>query len=118
MKFRKKYPNIVLILTSLAFLASGIDCIENDLKVLGFLSFFVAFLNFVSLFYFKKYPLYSKITLLIINALFALASSYLFFIAGKDKIQYGWLLVFIAYLIATILFLKKNKIFNNKIVGS
>jgi hypothetical protein len=56
--------------------------------------------------------------MLIINALFALASSYLFLIAGKDKIQYGWLMVFVAYLIATILFIKKNKIFNNKIADS
>ena len=118
MKFRKKYPNMVLILTGLSFLASGFDCIENNLKILGFLSIFVAFLNFVSLFFFKKYPFYSKIIMLIINALFALASSYLFLIAGKDKIQYGWLMVFVAYLIATILFIKKNKIFNNKIADS
>ena len=34
MKFRKKYPNIVLILTGLSFLASGFDCIENNLKIL------------------------------------------------------------------------------------
>jgi len=108
MSIIKKKPRLVLILTGVSFLAGGIDSLENNLLTLGILSFLVALLNIIASFFVKKYSFNIKISLLIINAVFAALSSYLFFIAGRDKIQYGWAILSIVYLIAIAVAFRKR----------
>ncbi|MBN2350008.1 MAG: hypothetical protein JXJ22_14305 [Bacteroidales bacterium] len=105
----RKKPKLLLILTGISFLASGIDCMENNLMIIGILSFLVAFLNISAVFYVKKYPFTIKIALLIVNAIFAALSTYLYFLAGREKIQYGWAAVFIAHVIAIVIAYRKRK---------
>ncbi len=100
MSILKKKPKLILILTGISFFASGIDCLENNLIIIGVLSVLVASLNIGASFFVKKNPFNVKIALLIINSIFAALSSYLFFLAGRDKIQYGWAVVSITYLVA------------------
>lgn len=107
MKIRKKNPKIFLILTGIAFFASGIDCIENNLIFIGVSSFLVAILNIAASFFEKNHPFKTKIILNIINATFAALSSYIYYQADKD-IQYGWAVVFIAYLIAIVVAYRKR----------
>ena len=103
----KKKQRTILILTGISFFASSIDCLENKLIIIGVLSALVAILNIGASFFVKKYPFNIKITLLVINAIFAALSSYFYFLAGRDKIQYGWAIVSVAYLIAVIVIYKK-----------
>ena len=103
----KKKQRTILILTGISFFASSIDCLENKLIIIGVLSALVAILNIGASFFVKKYPFNIKITLLVINAIFAALSSYFYFLAGRDKIQYGWAIVSVAYLIAVGVIYKK-----------
>ena len=96
----KKKPRLILILTGISFFASSIDCFENNLIVIGVLSALVASINIVGSFFVKKHPFNVKISLLLVNAIFAALSSYLYFHAGRDKIQYGWAIVSILYFVA------------------
>ncbi len=103
----KKNPRLILILTAISFIASGIDCLDNNLLVIAVLSFFVALINIIASFFEKKHAFYIKITLLLINMVFAALSGYLYYLAGRDKIQYGWAVVSIVYLVATVIAFKK-----------
>jgi uncharacterized membrane-anchored protein len=96
----KKKPQTVLILTGVSFFASGIDCFDNNLIIMGVISILVALINGIATFFVKKHPFYVKITLLSVNAVFAALSSYLYFMDGRDKIQYGWAIVSLIYLIS------------------
>jgi len=107
MKIKIKKPKIVLILTGIAFFLSGIDCFENNLIFIGVSSIIVAILNIIASFFVTKHPFNTKIILHIINAVFAALSSYIFYLAGRD-IQYGWAVVFIAYLIAIVVAYRKR----------
>lgn len=107
MIIRKKNPKLALILTGVAFLASGIDCLENNLMIIGVSSILVALLNIGAYFFVKKHPFNTKIVLFFINAIFAALSSYSYFQADRD-IQYGWAVVFIIYLIAIAVAYRKR----------
>ena len=107
MTIRKKNPKIILILTGIAFFASGVDCLENNLIFIGVSSILVAILNIGSAFFVKKYPFNIKITNLIINAVFAALSSYFYYQTDRD-IKYGWAVIFIAYLIAIAVAYRKR----------
>lgn len=107
MIIRKKNPKIVLILTGIAFFASGIDCIENNLIFIGVSSLLVAILNIGASLVVKKHPFNTKIILNIINAVFAALSSYFYYQTDRD-IKYGWAVVFIAYLIAIAVAYRKR----------
>lgn len=100
MRLSKKYPKIVLIGSGIAFIASGIDCLENNLEVIAISSFIVGIMNIVACLFMVKHPFFIKISLLIINSVFAFLSSYIYFEAGRDKIQYGWAAAGIICLIA------------------
>ena len=90
MRLSKKYPKIMLIVTGVAFIVSGIDCLENNLLFIAISSFVVGAINVAACLFVKKHPFVIKIFLLSINAAFAFLSSYFYFEAGRDKIQYGW----------------------------
>ncbi len=107
MEIRKKNPKIFLILTGVAFFASGIDCLENNLIFIGVSSILVAILNIGASFFEKKHPFNTNLILNIINATFAGLSSYFYYQAGRN-IQYGWAVVFIAYLIAIVVAYRKR----------
>jgi len=100
MRLSKKYPKIMLIGTAIAFIVSGIDCLENNLMAIAISSFIVGLMNIVACLFMIKHPFFIKISLLIINSVFAFFSSYIYFEAGRDKIQYGWAAVGIISLIA------------------
>ena len=116
MTIKNKKPKIVLILTGIAFFASGIDCLENNLIFIGVSSILVAVLNIGVSFFVTKHPFNTKFFLHIINAVFAALSSYFFYQAGRD-IQYGWAVVFIAYLIAIIVVYRKRIKRKNAVVN-
>jgi hypothetical protein len=106
----KKNPKVVLILTAVSFFASGIDCLENNLLIIAVLSFVVAFINIIASFFLQKHAFYIKIVLLFVNATFAALSSYFYYVAGRDKIQYGWAVVSIIYFISIgVAFRKRMK---------
>ena len=100
MSIIKKKPKLLLILTGISFFASSIDCFENNLIIIGVISALVASINIVCSFFVKKHPFNVKIALLLVNAIFAALSSYLYFLAGRDKIQYGWAIVSILCFVA------------------
>jgi hypothetical protein len=100
MRLSKKYPKIMLIGTGIAFIMSGIDCIENELIFIAVLSFAVGIINIAASIYLNKYPFFVKIFLLIINAVFAFLSCYIYIKVGRDRIQYGWALVGIVSIVA------------------
>ena len=121
MRIKERKPKTILILTGVGFFASGIDCLENKLITLTILSLFVGILNFVAIPYLRKRPFHTKFSLMIINSVFALLTGYLLFLADKIYIQYGWLVVFIVYLIASFVFYRKHKAektFNKNIVAT
>jgi hypothetical protein len=89
----------MLIGTGIASIISGIDCLENNLMVIAVASFIVGIINIVACFFMIKHQFFIKISLLIINSVFAFLSSYIYFEAGRDKIQYGWGVVGIISLI-------------------
>jgi uncharacterized membrane protein HdeD (DUF308 family) len=99
MRLRNKYPKIMLIGTGIAFIISGIDCLENNLMIIAISSFIVGMINIIACLFMIKHPFFIKISLLIINSVFAFLSSYIYFVAGRNKIQYGWLAVGIISLI-------------------
>lgn len=107
MSIRNKNPKIVLILTGIAFFASGVDCFENNLIFIGVSSLLVAILNIGASLVVKKHPFNTKIILNIINAVFAALSSYFYYQTDRD-IKYGWAVVFIAYLIAIAVAYRKR----------
>jgi len=100
MRLSKKYPKILLIGTGIAFIVSGLDCLENDLLLIADISFIVGIINIAACLFIAKHPFFIKIFLLSINAVFAFLSSYAYFEAGRDKIQYGWAAVGLISLIA------------------
>jgi hypothetical protein len=100
MSIIKKNPKLILILTGISFFASSIDCFENNLIIIGVLSALVAYINIAGSFFVKMHPFNVKIALLLVNAIFAALSSYLYFLSGRDKIQYGWAIVSILYFVA------------------
>ena len=53
-------------------------------------SFIVGLINIVACLFMIRHPFFIKISLLIINSVFAFLSSYIYFEAGRDKIQYAW----------------------------
>jgi hypothetical protein len=108
MRLRKKYPKLVLIATGIAFIVSGIDCLENNLMVIAISSFIVGIINIVACLFMIRHPFFIKISLLIINSVFAFLSSYIYFEAGRDKIQYGWLAVGIISLIVIGITIRKR----------
>jgi prepilin signal peptidase PulO-like enzyme (type II secretory pathway) len=108
MSIIKKKPKLILILTGVSFLMSGIDCFDNNLLTIGILSLIVALLNIAASFFINKHPFSIKISLLIINAIFAALSSYFYFLAGREKIQYGWAIVSIVHLIVIAIAIKKR----------
>ena len=105
----KKKPGLVLILTGISFLAGGIDCFKNGPIQLAYVSFIVAALNIVAYLFIKKHPYGIKLLLLLINAFFAAFSSYIYIVAGKDKIQYGWAIVCIINLYVIVNIVKKRR---------
>ena len=98
----------MLIATGIAFIISGIDCIENNLMVIAIASFIVGVINIVACFFIIKYQFFIKISLLIFNSVFAFLSSYIYFEAGRDKIQYGWAAVGFIYLIVILITYRKR----------
>jgi hypothetical protein len=108
MRLRKKYPKLVLIATGIAFIVSGIDCLENNLMVIAISSFVVGIINIVACLFMTRHPFFIKISLLIINSVFAFLSGYIYFEAGRDKIQYGWLAVGIINLIVIGITIRKR----------
>ncbi len=98
----KKNPKLILFLTGAGFIAGGVDCFENDLIMLAISSYVVAGLNIIAYFFIKKHPFSVKMAILFINAVFAALSSYAYFMAGRDKIQYGWALVCLIHIIVII----------------
>ena len=100
MRLRNKNPKIMLIVTGIAFIISGIDCLENNMMLIAISSFIVGFINIVACLFMIRHPFFVKILLLIINAVFAFLSSYIYLKAGKDMIQYAWLAIGIISLIA------------------
>jgi|WetSurMetagenome_2_1015567.scaffolds.fasta_scaffold328804_1 hypothetical protein len=117
MSIIKKKPKLILILTGISFFASSIDCFENNLIIIGVISALVALINIVGSFFVNKHPFNVKIVLLLVNAIFAAFSSYLYFLAGRDKIQYGWAIVSILYFVAIgVAYRKRLKHKNMKII--
>lgn len=108
MRLIKKYPKIALIGTGIAFIISGIDCLENNLMVIAISSFIVGIINIVASLFMIKHQFFIKISLLIINALFAFLSCYIYFESGRDKIQYGWAAVGIISLIVILITYRKE----------
>ena len=108
MRLSKKNPRIMLIGTGIAFIFSGLDCMENHLMVIAISSFIVGLINIITCFFIIKHPFFVKISMLIINSIFAFLSSYIYFEAGRDKIQYGWLAVGIISLIIIGIAYKKR----------
>ena len=102
MRLRKKYPQLMLIGTGIASIISGIDCLENNLMVIAIASFIVGLINIGACFFMIRHQFFIKISLLIINSAFAFLSSYIYFEAGRDKIQYGWAVVGIISLIVIL----------------
>ena len=98
----------MLIGTGIGFLISGIDCMENNLMIIAISSFIVGFLNIAASLFNKRHPFYTKTILLVINALFAFISSYVYYTAGRDKIQYGWAVVGIISIFALIRAFRKR----------
>jgi hypothetical protein len=110
MRIGKRNPKIMLIGTGVAALVGGIDCLQNNLMVIAVAGFLVAVLNIGASVFIKRYPFFIHIFLLSINAVFAALSSYVYFLEGRDKIQYGWAAVVIISVIAIIhAFLKRKK---------
>ncbi len=109
---KNKRNKIILILTALSFFASGIDSFENNHFFFGAVNIFVAVLNVIAMFFIEKRLFTVKILLMLLNTVFALFSAVYFYLTGKNLIQYGWLLVFICYLIASFVVYKKH--LNNK----
>lgn len=107
-RIKERKPKTILILTGVGFLANGIYCLENKLITLAILSLSVGLLNFVAIPFLRKHPFPTKFSLMIINSVFALLTSYLLFLADKNYIQYGWLVVFIVYSIASFVFYRKH----------
>ena len=107
---RERKPKIILLLTGIAFFASGIDYLENELITLGILSIFVSILNFLALPFIKKYKFSLSLSLMIINGIYAAITSGILFLSGKEYIQYGWLFVSIINIVASINFYRKHKI--------
>ena len=64
---RGRNPKAIILLTGIAFFASGFDYLENGLTTLGILSIFVGILNFVAVPLMKKYTFYIGLSLIIIN---------------------------------------------------
>lgn len=111
MRLRKKDPKLMLIITGIAFIVSGIDCLENDLMVIAISSFIVGLINIVAYLFVIRHPFLIKIFLLAVNSIFAFLSSYIYFTAGRDKIQYGWLAVgIISLIIIGLEYRKRSKV--------
>jgi hypothetical protein len=102
MRLSKKYPKIMLVGTAIAFIFSGIDCLENNLLAIAVASFFVGAVNLAACFVHLRHPFFTKILLLVLNGAFAFLSSYVYFTAGRDLIQYGWAAVGLISIIAII----------------
>lgn len=109
MRLKNRHPKVLLIGTGAAFIAGGIDCFENDLAVLGFASLVVAVFNIGGSFFLKRYPFSVNIVMLLVNAAFSALSACIYFISGRDSIQYGWAAVAIISLIAAARAYKKMK---------
>jgi len=110
MRLGNRNPKVGLIATGIAFIVSGIDCYENDLIIIAVTSIVVGALNVFFVFFVKKHPFFIKVFLLGINAAFAFLSSYEYYVAGRDKIQYGWAAVGLI----SVFFLIRNIIINSR----
>ena len=106
---REKRQKTILLLTGFAFFASGADYLENELITLAILSIFVGVLNFLALPFIKKYNFSLSFSLMIINGIYAAITSIILFLSGKEYIQYGWLVVSIINIVASIIFYRKHK---------
>ena len=73
------------------------------------MSFIVAAINILAYFFIKKYQDSVKLILLLINAFFAAFSTYIYIVAGKDKIQYGWAIVCIINLYVIVSTIRKKR---------
>ena len=106
---RKKFPKAALVLTCIAFLASGFDYMNNnDLIVLGIASFIVGIANLAALRFLKKFSFIVKVVLLVVNAIFAFLSAYVFIQAEKNMIQYGWMAVGIINMVVIFIIFRKR----------
>jgi hypothetical protein len=111
MALKHRYPKIMLVGTGFAFIVSGIDCQQNNLMAIAISSYVVGLINMVAVLFLTRHPFFIKILLLLLNAVFAFLSSYIYFSVGKDKIQYGWMVVGIVNLVAiAVAYRKRSKI--------
>lgn len=94
--------------TGIGFIVSGIDCLDNNLALLAVVSFIVGAINIFASVYVTKHPFNTKVILLAINSVFAFISSYAYYEAGRDKIQYGWAAVGVISIIAIIVAYRKR----------
>ncbi|MEZ5000887.1 MAG: hypothetical protein R2727_09750 [Bacteroidales bacterium] len=108
MRLAKKYPRLMLTATGIGFLVSGIDCLDNNLALLAAVSFIVGAINIIASLVVLKHPFSIRVTLLAINSLFAFISSYAYYEAGRDKIQYGWAAVGVISIIAIVVAFRKR----------
>lgn len=76
--------------------------------VIAIASFIVGIINIVACLFMIKHQFFIKISLLMINSVFAFLSSYIYFEAGRDKIQYGWAAVGIISLIFILIAYRKR----------
>ena len=97
-------------MTGIAFLVGGIDCLDNDITALAVTSFIVGITNILACLFVLRHPFTIKVLLLFINAAFAFVTSYTFFAAGKDKIQYAWAAIGLISLIAVaVAYVKRSR---------
>jgi hypothetical protein len=94
-KFRTRLP---LFIATIIFSLASFDAFFNLNFWLGFLNLFMAITNITATKYFQKYPELNTVFLGILNAIVAFITAWIFIEAGKEYIQFAWILTGVVYL--------------------
>lgn len=97
------------MITGVAFLFGGIASMEDGNVPLTVVHFVMALLNILAAFVVSKNPFRTNVTLFIINAGFAGVLSYLYYVAGNDKMPYVWALISLISIVGCVVYCVKSR---------
>ncbi len=98
MEKTKLRTHLPLLIAAIIFSLATFGAFYNQNYWWGLLNLFMVIANLAAIKYFQKYPELTTVFLGILNAIVAFITAWIFIEAGKEYIQFTWILTGVIYL--------------------
>lgn len=106
---KDKKLRLPLILAAGVFLVAGVDALQHGAPLVGTVDLAAAFVNLAAIGFVKRSPLLTSIIVNLMNAIVAGVMTLAAIQAGKQYIQYAWVVVLLFFLGSVVILLRKPR---------